>query len=235
MRESNERRLQRRYRTRVAIVALLAVATVVGLGAIFNAIQTLSRLEQVERERDLWQRSAEVIQELGLQKGCVVVDLGSGVGYFSLKLSSEVGKSGKVLAVDIRKYPLYMLRARAFLGGRGNIDTILGAPDDPHLPPLRVDAVLVANTYHELTAPKAILAHLFQSLRPDGRMVIVDRVPKSDRGESRESEVLHHEIAPQEVEAELLASGFEVVRRDNKFIERANESHFWWLIVVRKP
>jgi hypothetical protein len=41
---------------------------------------------------------------------------------------------------------------------------LLGDPDDPHLPRAAVDAVLVANTYHELADPKPILDQVFQAL-----------------------------------------------------------------------
>lgn len=209
--------------------------TLVVLGIVYDAIQTLSRLDAVERERDQWQRPADVIQELNLKEGNVVVDLGSGVGYFTLKLSGTIGKSGKVLPVDILKFPLFVLRTRAFIDGKHNIDVILGEPNDPHLSARSVDAVLIANTYHELTDSKTILGHVFQALKPGGRLVILDRGPRSENGESRSDEAEHHHISPALVEAEIRGSGFQIVKREDHFIDRPGDDQLWWLIVARKP
>ncbi|HTC94226.1 MAG TPA: class I SAM-dependent methyltransferase [Terriglobales bacterium] len=231
----SERELRRSYRIRVTVFALCALVTLVVLGALYDAIQTLGRLEAVERERDQWQRPTDVIRELNLKEGNVVVDLGSGVGYFALKLSPVVGKSGKVLPVDILKFPLSVLRTRALINGQHNIDVVLGEPDDPHLPNGSVDAVLIANTYHELTDPKVILDHVFQSLKPGGRLVILDRGPRSENGESRSDEAEHHHIPPALVEAEIRGSGFQIVKREDLFIDQPGDDQLWWLIVARKP
>ena len=229
------RKLRRSYRLRVAVFAICAVLTFVAFGAFYEAIQTLTRLEVVERERDQWQRPADVIRELNLEDGSVVADLGSGVGYFALKLSLKVGRSGRVLALDILKYPLFVVRIRAFINHQHNISTILGESNDPHLPVDSLDAVLVANTYHELTASKTILSHLHRSLKHGGRLVILDHAARFDSGASRQSEATHHEIARSEVEYELSGAGFKILNLDDHFVDRTNEDHVWWLITACKP
>jgi len=87
---------------------------------LYSAIDTLRQLEELESERDQWQRPGEVLQALDLQPGNVVADLGSGAGYFALKLSPIVGKKGQVLAVDIRKLSLSFLWIRALLNRKLN-------------------------------------------------------------------------------------------------------------------
>jgi len=191
-------------------------------------------LNVVERKRDEWQRPSEVVQALNLSEGSAVVDLGSGAGYFALKLSAAVGKSGRVLAVDTRRLPLVFLWVRALLRRRHNLDVIHGEPDNPHLPAVAVSAVLVANTYHELAHPEPILNSVFRSLIPGGRLVIVDRGPHSARGESREIEAQHHELPPALVENEIRQQGFEIISRQDRFIDRPGDRP-WWLIVARKP
>jgi SAM-dependent methyltransferase len=154
-----------------------------------------------------------------------VVDLGCGAGYFALKLSAAAGPKGNVQAVDILRLPLTFLWIRALRRGARNLTVVLGDPDDPHISG-QVDAVLVANTYHELTHPGIVLGHLRQALPPRGRLVIADRSPQSINPE--------HAIDRAIVEAELRHDGFAIVSRDDHFLDQPDEGP-WWLIVAEVP
>ena len=136
-----------------------------------------------------------------------------------LKLSGTVGKQGKVFAVDIRRLPLLFLRIRAFLKKQNNINIIHADPDNPHLPPGTVDAVLVVNTYHELAHPQPVLGWVFRSLVSGGRLVIVDRGPGPIGREPREVEARHHELPLPVVAEEIRLAGFEIIRQQNRFTE----------------
>jgi SAM-dependent methyltransferase len=214
----------RSHRLKVALFLIGSLALVAVLYTLAQAVETLDRLNVVERERDQWQRPSEIIQELNLKDGAVAVDLGSGAGYFALKLSRLVGKNGRVFAVDLRQVSLAFLWMRAHLWSRDNIDVRLGDTEDPHLP-AHVDAVLIVNTYHELNAPKAILGHVRASLAAGGRLVIADRGPEMET---------HHEGLPMAAVAEQLRSaGFEIVRAQDHFLDQPGEGP-WWLIVAQK-
>src|SRR5580693_7261334 len=123
----------RSHRLKVALFLIGSLALVAVLYTLAQAVETLGRLNVVERERDQWQRPSEIIQELNLRDGAVVADLGSGAGYFALKLSPLVGRNGRVLAVDLRKVSLAFLWIRAHLWDRDNVTVMLGDADDPHL------------------------------------------------------------------------------------------------------
>jgi ubiquinone/menaquinone biosynthesis C-methylase UbiE len=182
-------------------------------------------LEVIESERNQWQRPTEILQALDLRPGNVVVDLGSGAGYFALKLSPIVGTEGQVLAVDIRKLSLSFLWIRAFLSQKRNIRVILSDADDPRLPG-DIDAVLIANTFHELRDPRLILDHVSRSLRAGGRLVIVDRGPGQGGAHA-------HEMDRAFVESEVQQVGFEIVDSQDHFIERPGDD-LWWLTAARK-
>jgi len=214
------------HRTRLVLFLLSAVVIFATMYVLYSAIDTLRQLEVVESERDQWQRPAEVLQALDLQPGKVVVDLGSGAGYFALKLSPLVGEGGQVLAVDIRRLPLSFLWIRALLGHKRNIRVVLSDEDNPRLPPGAVDAVLIANTFHELRAPKAMLDRVARSLRPGGRLVIVDRSPRPHESNA-------HEVDRLVVEAELQQAGFEILNSQDNFVNRPGDDP-WWLTVARK-
>ncbi len=235
--------IHRTYGVRVALFLILVVVLVAALFLIYQFTQTLSQLYVAEGERDNWQRPDDVIESLELKDGNMVADVGCGVGYFSLKLASKVAEHGSVLAEDILGESLMFLWVRAFLQHQFNIRVIHGSPDDPHLPKGSVDAVLIANSYHEFTKPLAILDHTFRALRADGRLVVLDRGPRSYHGEAREIQMQQYQIAASIAEDEIRQRGFEIISRNDRFIDRPAlerpgdrpDDHVWWLIVARKP
>jgi tRNA A58 N-methylase Trm61 len=198
-------------------LVILILLNVIGQG-----LNTLDRLTFVEHERDSRQRASDIVGRLNLHEGSRVVDPGCGAGYFTLKLSAAVGATGNVQAVDILRLPLTFLWIRSRKAGFHNMDVTLGEPDDPHISGA-VDAVLVANTYHELTQPGTVLAHLRSALVSGGRLVIADRGPQSTNPE--------HATDPAIVEAELRRDGFEVLSRQDHFLDQPDEGP-WWLIVA---
>jgi predicted methyltransferase len=222
--------LLRKYRIRVTLFLVGVVAVVGSLSIAYKGINTIYVLNAVEAERDHWQKPSEVISALNLKAGDVVADVGSGAGYFSFKLSPVVGRSGTVLAVDVRKLPLVFLWVRALLRGRHNMRVRIGESDDPHLPAGAADAVLVANTYHEFAAPESMLDHIFKSLRPGGRLVVIDRSPTGDQPAAGTAH--DHQISPAAVEAQFRQQGLKILQREDQFIRRPEEQ--WWLLVAQR-
>jgi len=198
------------------------------LSTLYSFTNTLCQLDLIEAERDRWQRPVDVLRALDLREGNTVVDLGSGAGYFALKLSPAVGKKGQVLAVDLRRLSLFFLWTRALLRGQRNVQVTVGTDGDPGLPTGSVDAVLICNTYHELSNTEVTLNRVRQSLRPGGRLVIVDRARHSTEAEHA------HAVPLSLVESELRQKGFEIVSQDDHFIDQSGDD-LWWLVIGRKP
>jgi predicted methyltransferase len=236
-------RVQHAYRVRVSLLLLAVIVATVVLAVGYQGIYTLSVLDAVEHARDHWQQPVAVIEPLKLKNGSVVADIGSGAGYFTLKIAPMVGQEGRVFDVDILKEPLAFLWVRALLRHESNVHIIHTDPDNPHLPEGRIDAVLVANTCHEFMQPRTVLNHVFQALHPGGRLVVVDRGPLPADQESGELEARHHEVHPSAVESDLREMGFDVISRSDLFIDLPAvgrpgdrpDNHPWWLIVARKP
>jgi predicted methyltransferase len=199
----------------------------------YSALNTLSRLDVVEAQRDQWQRPSDVIDALALKPGAQVVDLGCGSGYFTLKLSPRVDPRGRVLAEDIRRLPLAFLWARTILKGEHNVHIIHGFVSDPRLPLGTVNSALIVNTYHEFADPQAILKHVNSALVPGGRLVVVDREPKPQN--IGVTEIGDHEIAPAQVEDDLKRAGFQIIDLRDPFVNADPDNETWWMIVARKP
>ena len=224
----------RSARLRILLFLAAAISILAAFYLLSSVSNTLNTLTVVEAERDQWQRPAEVLRSLGIGEGSRVVDLGSGAGYFTLKLADLTGKRGKVLAVDLRRMSLFFLRLRTWLRHVHNIEIIVGTPDDPHLPAGRADAVLISNTYHEFTNPRLMLDRVWVALHPGGRLVIVDRGPRASAGQTDSGAAPGHEIPPASVEQQLREKGFEILSRNDGFIDRPGDEP-WWLITAGRP
>jgi predicted methyltransferase len=218
---------------RAAAVLALVLVVVPALFVLEEAVRTLGVLDQVERERDTWQRPDEIIRQLDLTPGNTVVDLGSGAGYLSLKIAPRVAPTGRVLAVDLRRESLAFLWIRSRLRRFWRLRVIRGEVDNPHLPPGPIDAVLIANTYHELSSAEPILKTLHTSMRPGARLVVVDRVLRTGGG-TRTPTAEHHEMTAATAERQINQQGFQTVLREDRFIDRPGDEDVWWLLVFRK-
>ena len=84
--------------------------------------------------RDQWQQPDKVIQSLRIRPGSIVADLGSGSGYFTLRLANAVGPTGKVYAVDVDSAINEALKERAKRERADTVVVVSAKPDDPQLP-----------------------------------------------------------------------------------------------------
>lgn len=183
-------------------------------------------------ERDSWQKVDEIFTALQVDEGDRIADVGAGSGFFSFRLSARVGPSGRVIAQDIDAGVLSELEETARRAGISNIETIVGATDDPKLPEASLDGVLIVNAYHEMREHEAMLAGIRRALRPRGRLVIVD-MPPADESTSRRGQMQQHDIAIGLVAADLVAAGFEVLEQVPDFVDVGR--HRNWLLVAAAP
>jgi ubiquinone/menaquinone biosynthesis C-methylase UbiE len=128
-----------------------------------------------EPGRDQRLQIDRVMDLLGIHHGSTVADIGAGGGWFSVRAARRVGPSGKVLAEDINPKAIDYIRNRAQREHLGNVEEVLGTPDDPKLPPDSLDAALMLKVYHEIAHPEVLLAHLREAMKPGARFGIIDR------------------------------------------------------------
>jgi predicted methyltransferase len=129
---------------------------------------------QLNPRRARWQKPATLVRALGLRRGQVVAEIGSGPGYFTPRLARAVGPSGHVYAVDPEEAVLNVLRRRLARRGVRNVTPVLGRDDDPLLPRGRCDLALLINVYHHMYGRVAFLRRLVAALPKSARVVNVD-------------------------------------------------------------
>jgi len=154
--------------------------------------------------RDAWQKPEEVLDALHLDRTSRVADLGAGTGYFSARIAGRIPE-GKLFAVDIEPDMLRYLGERAHRERLHVLAPVLASATSPNLPE-RVDIVLVVDTYHHIDDRVAYFARLRESLRPDGRLAIVDFTPDSPTGPP-----LEHRVSAEQVTRELNSAGYSLL------------------------
>jgi predicted methyltransferase len=126
-------------------------------------------------DRDVWQRPEQIMDALQIAEGSVVADLGAGSGWFSIRLANRVGPNGKVYAEDIQQPMVSAMNLRIKREGLEKVvKTVLGTASDPSLPRNTLDAVLIVDAYHEMEDPVVLLRNVGASLKPGGRLGIVN-------------------------------------------------------------
>ncbi len=162
-------------------------------------------------------RPAELVQRLEVRRGSTVVDLGTGTGNMLPALSQAVGPEGRVIAEDIHQDFIQRARQHAAAESLKNVDFILGTETDPNLPAGTADLVIVLDAYHHFDYPKPMLAAIKRSLRPGGRMAIVEYHKKRGAMEvSPEFALTHVRAGAEQVVSEVTAAGFKLLwQRDH--------------------
>jgi ubiquinone/menaquinone biosynthesis C-methylase UbiE len=124
-------------------------------------------------DRDQWQKPEEIMDALKIAEGSLVADLGAGGGWFTVRLARRVGPTGLVYAEDIQPLMLEAIKRRVQRENLANVRTVLGTPKDSRLPK-GLDAVLIVGAYHEMEDPVTLLKNAADSLKPQGRIGVVD-------------------------------------------------------------
>jgi ubiquinone/menaquinone biosynthesis C-methylase UbiE len=177
----------------------------------------------VRPEREAEEHPDEALDALKIPKGAVVADVGAGVGYFTWRLAERVGPSGVVYGEEIQQEMLDHLGKNMRDRHIANVRALLGTIDDPKLPKNALDLVLLVDVYHEFSEPEKMLDRIRESLKPNGRLVLLEY-----RGEDPNVPIRpEHKMTLKQVQEEVQPEGF----RFDQSIEILPEQH---IIVFRR-
>ena len=154
--------------------------------------------------RDQWQMPNKVLAALGLKRGQIVADLGAGTGYFTVRLARSAA-APKVYAVDIEASMIAYLKKRAAIEGLRNVVAVQASPESANLPE-PVDLILIVDTYHHIGDRETYLQKLAASLKPQGRLAIIDWRRGGPMGPPEE-----FRFAPEQIRQELAKAGFKQI------------------------
>lgn len=137
---------------------------------------------------DIFLDPDKVLDELELRPDMLAVEFGCGSGGFSLPLAKRL-EDGLVYALDIQNPPLSVLKSRALFENITNIKVIrcdLEKPRGSTLPDSSLDLVLIPNILFQVEDKKAIMQEAGRVLKKEGKLLVVDWLPKASQGPEKE-------------------------------------------------
>jgi arsenite methyltransferase len=165
----------------------------------------------------------QVVQELGLQPGDRIAELGPGGGFFTFRLARAIGPEGVLYAVDTDQALLADTVERAANEGLVQVRPIVPAPEDASLPE-PVALVFLSHVFHHLPDQTSYFRRLAGSLTVDGRVAIVETT--RSRLVSR---IFGHATAPTEIARAMRAAGYSLIARHDFLLPRQS------FLVFRRP
>jgi len=189
-----------------------------------------------DRARDAGRKPAEVMAFFGITSGMDILDMFSGGGYYAEMLSRVVGEEGSVIAHSNQAYAQFVGEeaTNRYANGRlPNVEVLMAENDALEMPSKTFDVVMMILAYHDIyySSPEngwpkidgpALVAELFEALRPGGIVAIVDHYAAS--GSPSETGNTLHRIDPQIVIAGMESAGF-ILEAQSDVLRNMDDDH----------
>ena len=123
-----------------------------------------------------WLQDPREILAPYIEEGMTVLDLGCGPGFFSIEMAGMVGKSGRVIAVDLQEGMLNKLKDK-IRGTEFEERIILHKCEKDRIGvSLKVDFALAFYMVHEVPDKQLLFDEMASIIRPAGKVLIVEPV-----------------------------------------------------------
>ena len=178
------------------------------MGREISQVMNFMGMSWLERSTRPQEENTELaIKNLPIDKKSIVADIGAGSGYYAFRIAKKVPE-GKVYAVEIQDPAIKYLEDRSKELGFDNVVTIKGTEKSPMLPENSIDLAIMVDVYHELEYPHEVLQNIKKSLKPDGKLLLIEY-----RGEDPKVAIKRlHKMTVEQVTKELSANGFTLIQ-----------------------
>lgn len=171
----------------------------------------------------------KIFAAVGVREGMTIGEIGAGDGALSIAVAKLVGTTGKVYTSELGEERVASLEKAVKKSELAHVTVITGDPNGTKFPEGCCDAIFMRNVYHHFADPAAMNASILRSLKPGGRLAVVDFTPPkeaeqpADRGKDG-----MHGVTPDSVARELKAVGFTIV-------DTVVGKDRWFMVVAAKP
>jgi predicted methyltransferase len=210
----------------LALAAPLAAQQQPGAGGGPSEDQLASATDEMPRLVELFR----------LQAGMTVADVGAGFGAWTIGFAEAVGPTGRVYASDIGEQQIASLRQTMTGRGLTNVTVLEAGERSTNLPAGCCDAILTRDVYHHLTAPGDITRGFAAALKPGGRLIVIDFLPRpnTDVPEGVPANRGGHGVPSDVVVAEVTAAGLRHVISDPQWSGTAQRPASLFLALFEK-
>ena len=156
-------------------------------------------------DRDEWQKPHKVIESFNLSDDAVVVEVGSGTGYFAVRLAPLL-KNGKVICFDQSAQMISYLEKRTKELGLTNIDARTTEPDGNFKLEEKADLIFSVDVYHHMKDRISYFSDIAEYMKPNGAIVVIDRTDEKIEGQP-----MGHRVPKEKIKEEMKEAGFELV------------------------
>jgi len=191
--------------------------------AYFN--QKAASWDETSSEKDTT-KLERMAKRLNIKPGSIVLDVGTGTGAFIPFLLGEIGKGGRIIALEFAEKMIGKARAKGF---NGDIDYLCADVTDIPLRNEIFDVIVCYSSLPHFQDKSRALAEMNRVIKRGGRLLICHTSSRTSVNEiHRQIPAVENDIIPDEGEMQmiLLRAGFTEIKIDD------SESY---LASARKP
>ena len=192
---------------RLRDLAVLSIITMLMISAASGCLRAQSNSSDVN-----W-----LIKVLDLKEGSHVADIGAGDGGQTLAIARYIGEKGHIFSTELGEESVEELREEIENSDLNNIDVLEAHTTHTNLPEECCEAIYMRRVYHHITDPASMNRSLYRTLKPGGKLAVIDFEPRGREAEAGErASGSSHGVTLETVVKELQEAGFTILSREQR-------------------
>lgn len=158
----------------------------------------------------------DILEAVDVRPGATLCEIGAGDGELTIAAARAVGHEGRIYSNELGESRLRLLGEKVKTSGLSQIAVVAGDPTKTNFPDAGCDGIFLRDVYHHLTNPSAINRSIAASLKPAGRVAVIDFTPPGQQAltPAERAQDGQHGVTPETVKLEMKEAGLEPVTRD---------------------